>query len=82
MHEWWTLAPAPVAGMLLGTAFFGGLWWTVRQGVFVPAAGGLVPGQRAGADQDPAGRILLCLGRSWGPAAGLSPRICHRAFLS
>ena len=36
MHEWWTLAPAPVAGMLLGAAFFGGLWWTVRQGVLSP----------------------------------------------
>jgi F1F0 ATPase subunit 2 len=25
---------ALVAGLLLGTVFFGGLWWTVRRGVF------------------------------------------------
>lgn len=28
-----TLAPALVAGALLGAIFFGGLWWTVRKGV-------------------------------------------------
>jgi F1F0 ATPase subunit 2 len=28
------LALALVAGLVLGTIFFGGLWWTVRKGVF------------------------------------------------
>ena len=28
------LVLALVAGFLLGTIFFGGLWWTVRKGVF------------------------------------------------
>jgi F1F0 ATPase subunit 2 len=28
------LALALVAGLLLGAIFFGGLWWTVRRGVF------------------------------------------------
>jgi F1F0 ATPase subunit 2 len=28
------LALALVAGLLLGAVFFGGLWWTVRKGVF------------------------------------------------
>ena len=28
-----TLASAGCAGMLLGAAFFGGLWWTVRRGL-------------------------------------------------
>lgn len=36
MHEWWTLALALLAGTLLGAVFFGGLWWTVRQGVSSP----------------------------------------------
>ena len=27
------LAPALVAGMLLGAIFYGGLWWTIRKGV-------------------------------------------------
>lgn len=33
MNEWLTLAWALVAGLLLGTIFFGGLWWTVREGM-------------------------------------------------
>jgi len=33
MNEILSLVPALVAGMLLGAMFFGGLWWTVRQGV-------------------------------------------------
>jgi F1F0 ATPase subunit 2 len=33
MHEVSTLALAPVAGLLLGAIFFGGLWWTIRRGV-------------------------------------------------
>jgi F1F0 ATPase subunit 2 len=33
MHETLSLAPALVTGVLLGAMFFGGLWWTVRQGV-------------------------------------------------
>lgn len=33
MAEWQSLAPAFVAGLLLGAIFFGGLWWTVRAGL-------------------------------------------------
>jgi F1F0 ATPase subunit 2 len=33
MSEGWGLASALAAGVLLGAIFFGGLWWTVRQGV-------------------------------------------------
>lgn len=33
MNEILSLAPALVAGMLLGAMFFGGLWWTVRKGM-------------------------------------------------
>lgn len=33
MNEILSLAPALVAGVLLGAMFFGGLWWTVRKGV-------------------------------------------------
>ena len=33
MNETLTLALAWVAGLLLGTIFYGGLWWTVRKGV-------------------------------------------------
>lgn len=33
MNETTTLALAWVAGGVLGSVFFGGLWWTVRQGV-------------------------------------------------
>jgi len=33
MNEPLSLASALVAGVLLGAIFFGGLWWTVRQGV-------------------------------------------------
>ena len=33
MNEILSLAPALVAGVLLGAIFFGGLWWTVRKGV-------------------------------------------------
>lgn len=33
MNELLSLASALVAGVLLGAIFFGGLWWTVRQGV-------------------------------------------------
>ena len=32
MNEMLSLAPALVAGVLLGALFFGGLWWTVRKG--------------------------------------------------
>ena len=32
MNEFLSLAPALAAGVLLGTIFFGGLWWTVRKG--------------------------------------------------
>ncbi len=34
MNEILLPALALVAGLLLGTIFFGGLWWTVRNGVF------------------------------------------------
>src|ERR1700722_10812057 len=33
MSEMLTLFPALLAGVLLGTIFFGGLWWTIRRGV-------------------------------------------------
>jgi F1F0 ATPase subunit 2 len=33
MTETFSLAPALAAGILLGTFFFGGLWWTVRKGL-------------------------------------------------
>ena len=33
MNENMMLALALVAGILLGLFFFGGLWWTVRQGI-------------------------------------------------
>lgn len=33
MNEPWNLVSALVAGILLGAIFFGGLWWTVRQGL-------------------------------------------------
>jgi F1F0 ATPase subunit 2 len=33
MNEILSLAPALVAGVLLGAMFFGGLWWTVQKGV-------------------------------------------------
>ena len=33
MNEALSLASALIVGVLLGAVFFGGLWWTVRQGV-------------------------------------------------
>ena len=33
MNEALSLASALIVGVLLGAIFFGGLWWTVRQGV-------------------------------------------------
>ena len=33
MNEMVSLALAWAAGVLLGTMFFGGLWWTVHEGV-------------------------------------------------
>jgi F1F0 ATPase subunit 2 len=33
MNEALLLAPACIAGGVLGAMFFGGLWWTVRRGV-------------------------------------------------
>jgi len=33
MYETLTLALAGMAGAVLGTIFFGGLWWTVRKGI-------------------------------------------------
>jgi F1F0 ATPase subunit 2 len=36
MNEFVILALAWVAGCLLGTFFFGGLWWTVRKSVSSP----------------------------------------------
>ena len=34
MNNYLFLVFALVAGLLLGAIFFGGLWWTVRKGVF------------------------------------------------
>jgi F1F0 ATPase subunit 2 len=39
MNEVPGLALALCAGFVLGTAFFGGLWWTVRRGLPSPRAG-------------------------------------------
>ncbi|MDR4478747.1 MAG: ATP synthase subunit I [Nitrospira sp.] len=36
MHDVWSLVPALLAGLVLGAIFFGGLWWTVRQGLASP----------------------------------------------
>jgi F1F0 ATPase subunit 2 len=36
MNEAVMLVLSGVAGLVLGTIFFGGLWWTVRQGVSSP----------------------------------------------
>jgi F1F0 ATPase subunit 2 len=36
MAEFFSLAPALAAGLLLGAFFFGGLWWTVIRGVSSP----------------------------------------------
>ncbi len=33
MGEVLSLAPSFAAGLVLGTIFFGGLWWTVRRGL-------------------------------------------------
>lgn len=33
MSDVWMLAPALIVGCLLGTVFYGGLWWTVRKGM-------------------------------------------------
>jgi F1F0 ATPase subunit 2 len=33
MNDPWSLAFALVSGVLLGALFFGGLWWTVREGL-------------------------------------------------
>lgn len=33
MNDLWNLMPALMAGMVLGTIFFVGLWWTVRKGL-------------------------------------------------
>ena len=33
MNDVWFLAPPLAAGLLLGSFFFGGLWWTVIRGV-------------------------------------------------
>lgn len=33
MNEMLRVVPALITGILLGTMFFGGLWWTVRRGV-------------------------------------------------
>lgn len=36
MSEVMLLVLAPLAGMLLGAMYFGGLWWTVRKGLASP----------------------------------------------
>jgi len=36
MNELVTIIPALVTGLLLGTLFFGGLWWTIRKGISSP----------------------------------------------
>ena len=36
MNDTLTFVLAGMAGLLLGTIFFGGLWWTIRKGVASP----------------------------------------------
>ena len=45
MNEPLSLASALVAGVLLGAFFFGGLWWTVREGLSSKRIGALVSRQ-------------------------------------
>jgi F1F0 ATPase subunit 2 len=33
MNEIWGLLPSLLVGLVLGALFFGGLWWTVQQGL-------------------------------------------------
>lgn len=36
VNDMMLLALAPIAGMLLGVVYFGGLWWTVRKALVSP----------------------------------------------
>jgi F1F0 ATPase subunit 2 len=36
MHEWAILGGPLLAGLVLGAAFFGGLWWTVARALASP----------------------------------------------
>jgi F1F0 ATPase subunit 2 len=80
MNETVILVLAGSAGVLLGVFFFGGLWWTVRKGPFVETAGALFLGSLLLRTSIMPGWILCCLRRSLGAAAGVSPRIRHRAL--
>ncbi len=68
MNEMVSLALAWAAGVLLGTMFFGGLWWTVHEGVYIQKAGAFLFRQPGGPDGDRLGRILFGFraGLGWG----------------
>ncbi|MCK7510099.1 MAG: hypothetical protein MZV70_42735 [Desulfobacterales bacterium] len=69
------------AGVLLGAMFFGGLWWTVRRGVVVQAAGALVSRQPAAADEHRPGRVLFRRRAvDWERLLACLARIRHRAL--
>jgi F1F0 ATPase subunit 2 len=44
MNDIVPLAPALLAGLLLGALFFGGLWWTLRKGLSSPRPAGWMLG--------------------------------------
>ena len=62
-------------GGLLGTMFFGGLWWTVRTGVSSQRPALWFLGSLVLRMRHRPGRLLPRLGRSLGAPAGLSRRI-------
>jgi F1F0 ATPase subunit 2 len=43
MNEFLILAFVCMAGFMLGTVFFGGLWWTIRKGVLPQTSALLFP---------------------------------------
>jgi len=71
MSESFTVILAFVTGVLLGTFFYGGLWWTIQKGVSSrqPAHG---------AHDHRSGRILFRLARQLARIAGLPRWICDR----
>jgi hypothetical protein len=77
MNETVILVLAGSAGVLLGVFFFGGLWWTVRRGLSSKRPA-LCFSAASCCERAFPGRILCCLRRSLGAAAGVSPRIRHR----
>ena len=75
MSDILALTLAFVAGPLLGTFFFGGLWWTVQKGMTSESAGALVPRQPAAANLSDSGWILFCFAESLVAARNVPPWI-------